>query len=112
MSTTIIFGNNFRISDLVSLWSRDFTIFQSWRPKWLLLNSKAVDTCEEKKRGKSVPVWQQYLKKLDIKLEYVSFMSSALMWGEAYSATGMSYGEQLFSTWRKICQITDLVEVK
>ena len=50
------FRNIFLIGGLVSLWSRDFTIFQSRIPHELLSNSKAVNISEDKKRRQSVPV--------------------------------------------------------
>ena len=37
-------------------WSRGFTIFQSRIPKWLLSNSKAVNTCKDKTRKQVVAV--------------------------------------------------------
>ena len=51
-------GNHKIISDwfIFSLWSRGFTIFLSWTPKCLLSNSKAVNTCEDKKKKQIVPV--------------------------------------------------------
>ena len=50
-----IFGILFPIGGLVSLWSRGFTIFQSRVSKLLLSNSKAIITCEDKKRSQIVP---------------------------------------------------------
>ena len=52
----LYFQNNFPIGSLVSLWSHGFTIFQGRIRKLLLSNSKAVNTCEDKKRRQCVPV--------------------------------------------------------
>ena len=51
-----IYGNIFRIDGLISLWSREFTIFQSSIPRLLLSNSKAMNTCEKKKSKQSLSV--------------------------------------------------------
>ena len=55
MSDWFIFRNNFPIGSLVSLWSHGFT-FQRRKPKQLLSNSNAGNTCENKKKRQSVPV--------------------------------------------------------
>ena len=102
MSMTIIFVtsiyivNIFLIGGLTSLWSRGFTIFQSRIPKWLLSNSKAVNTCEDKKRRQIVPILKKYLEKFDIKPSRL--VLSVLAWceNEAYSETGMENNLHLF----------------
>ena len=50
--------NIFLIGGLISLWSRDCSIFQSRIPKGLLSSYKVVNTCEDKKRRQTVPVLQ------------------------------------------------------
>ena len=59
----------------------------------MLSNSKAVNTCEDKKGRQIVPVLKSYLEKNHIKP--TSLVLNALAWCEkkAYSAT----------EWRKIC---------
>ena len=45
----LYFWSMFPIGGLVSSWSSGFSIFQSRIPKQLLINSKAGNTCEDKK---------------------------------------------------------------
>ena len=67
MSATIIFGtsqnkvglyfwNILPIAGLISLWSCGITNFQSRIPELLLSSSKAVNTCEDEKRGQILSV--------------------------------------------------------
>ena len=53
------------IGGLTSLWLHGFPIFQSRILKWLLSNSEAVNTREDKKRIKTVPVLKWFLEKFD-----------------------------------------------
>ena len=107
--STIIFGtsqnkcliglyyqNIFPTGGLTSLWSRGFIIFQRMISKWLLSNSKLVNTCEDKKRRQVVPVLEKYLEKFDIKNSRL--VLSILAWCEkkAYSATGMDTNLRIF----------------
>ena len=52
----LYFLNIFPIGNLISLWSRGFTIFQGRIRRWLLSNDKVINTCEDKKRRQVVPV--------------------------------------------------------
>ena len=56
ISDWFIFSEYFPIGGLISLWSHGFSIFQSRIAKWSLPNSKAPNTCEDKKRRQIVPV--------------------------------------------------------
>ena len=94
MSDLFMFSNIFPIGSLISLWTRGFTIFQSKIPKWLLSNSKTINTCEDKKKRQTVPVSKQYVEKFDIKPSRLHLSD----WnGERYAS---------------ICQITNVVKVK
>ena len=56
ISEWLYFRNIFLISGLISLGSRGVTIFQRRIPKWFLSNSKAINSCEDKKRKQIVPI--------------------------------------------------------
>ena len=58
-------------------------------PRWLLSNSKVVNVCEDKRRGKIVPVLKWYLEKFDIKSSRLVLSVPAWCENEAYLVTGM-----------------------
>ena len=96
MSDWFIFSEYLPIDVLISLWSRDFTIFQISIPKWLQSDSKAVNTCKDKKRRKIVHVLKEYLDKFDIKPSRLVLSVTVWCEKEAYSATGMENNLHLF----------------
>ena len=73
--------------------SLGLTVCQRKIPKYLLLNFKEVNTCENEKRRQSVPILKLYLERFDNQCR-----RSSLIEKEGYSATGVENNFCLFDT--------------